>query len=129
MGKSLQPNHKKQATQTCIAFPVISPCLSLSGLHYLARCTRSRRKRLQLLVHSPVAPTVELLDMLRSYFPAIGPTAKVGTDPVRSASRFVGNTNTHTCFSRLQKRDPEMFGAWKCGGFQKQTRVKTLRAR
>eukprot|EP00903_Cladosiphon_okamuranus_P013972 g12993.t1 len=31
----------------------------------------------ELLAHSPVAPTVELLDMLRSSFPAIGPTAKV----------------------------------------------------
>lgn len=33
----------------------------------------------QLLFHSPTAPTVELLDMLKESFPAIGPTSKVRT--------------------------------------------------
>ncbi|CAB1107363.1 unnamed protein product [Ectocarpus sp. CCAP 1310/34] len=41
------------------------------------RMTMLRLRSGELLAHSPVAPTVELLDMLRDCFPAVGPTTKV----------------------------------------------------
>ncbi|CAM9522088.1 unnamed protein product [Ectocarpus sp. 12 AP-2014] len=41
------------------------------------RMTMLRLGSGELLAHSPVAPTVELLDMLRGCFPAVGPTTKV----------------------------------------------------
>ncbi|CBN75526.1 conserved unknown protein [Ectocarpus siliculosus] len=41
------------------------------------RMTMLRLGSGELLAHSPVAPTVELLDMLRDCFPAVGPTTKV----------------------------------------------------
>lgn len=49
----------------------------------------------QLLAHSPVAPTVELLDMLRDCFPAVGPTTKVS----------YCNPHFPFCFSSFAYRD------------------------
>lgn len=69
----------------------------------------------QLLVYSPVAPTVELLDMLRSSFPAIGPTTKVPTRFALRLSLVWKNTLPKTSVSKT--RDPKITCAWNYDGF------------
>ncbi|CAM9586287.1 unnamed protein product [Pylaiella littoralis] len=77
--ESVTPATTAVSTQNTIAAGGGSPQFELHpklpGLGM--RMTVVRLGNGELLVHSPVAPTVELLDMMRDSFSAVGPTAKV----------------------------------------------------
>ncbi|CAM9310916.1 unnamed protein product, partial [Hapterophycus canaliculatus] len=66
-------HHSSAESATSLPSFVLHPKLPGVGI----RMTVLRLGNGELLVHSPVAPTVELLDMLRNSFPAVGSTTKI----------------------------------------------------